>query len=157
MNGYQIIQALEERTGGVWRPSPGAIYPALAQLEDEGLITAAEIDGRKAFRITEAGQAEVDATAGNAKPWELPEEHAHPGHDAVKEMWAAFKQVAMAASAVTQTGDEFAARAATEILEEARRNLYRLLADGDGRDESTVDDRHDGGADEGPQDTVRGR
>ena len=40
MNGYQIIQEISERSGGVWRPSPGSVYPALQQLEDEGLIRA---------------------------------------------------------------------------------------------------------------------
>ena len=38
MNGYQILQEIGERSGGVWRPSPGSVYPALQQLEDEGLI-----------------------------------------------------------------------------------------------------------------------
>lgn len=152
MNGYQIIQALEERTGGMWRPSPGAIYPALAQLEDEGLIEASEVEGRKAFRITDAGRAEAEAAAEQPKPWDLPEQTPQAGHDAVKEMWGTFKQVAMAASAVTQTGDESAARAATDILGEARRDLYRLLADGHDADPDDTDGRDD----EGPQDTVRG-
>ena len=54
-NGYQIMQEVEERSGGVWSPSPGSVYPALAQLEDEGLIRSEEIDGRKLFALTDAG------------------------------------------------------------------------------------------------------
>ena len=51
-NGYQIMQALAERTQGMWRPSPGAVYPALSQLEDEGLIESFDNEGQKAFRLT---------------------------------------------------------------------------------------------------------
>ena len=55
-HGYELIRALEERTGGSYRPSPGVIYPTLSLLEDEGFArpTGAE-GGRKAFEITETG------------------------------------------------------------------------------------------------------
>src|SRR5688500_2490305 len=55
-NGYQLMQEIENRSEGVWRPSPGSVYPALQQLEDEGLIRSEESDGRKVFRLTEAGR-----------------------------------------------------------------------------------------------------
>src|SRR5437764_12202301 len=58
-NGYQIMQVLEERSGGVWRPSPGSVYPALSQLEDEGLIRSEDRDGRKVFALTDASRAQV--------------------------------------------------------------------------------------------------
>src|SRR5215210_86537 len=48
-NGYQLMQEIEERSDGVWRPSPGSVYPALQQLEDEGLVRVAPGEGRKAF------------------------------------------------------------------------------------------------------------
>ncbi len=63
-NGYQIMQEVEERSEGVWRPSPGSVYPALAQLEDEGLIRSEEIDGRKLFAITDAGTAVLGGAPG---------------------------------------------------------------------------------------------
>src|SRR6266446_675789 len=71
-NGYQIIQEIESRSGGVWRPSPGSVYPALQQLEDEGLIRAVEADpGRKAFELTEEGRAYVERHADDlAAPWD---------------------------------------------------------------------------------------
>ena len=50
-NGYQLMQTIEERSGGRWRPSPGSVYPALAQLEDEGLVRAVERDGTKLFEL----------------------------------------------------------------------------------------------------------
>ena len=70
-NGYQIMQEVEERSDGAWRPSPGSVYPALQQLEDEGLIRSEEIDGRKLFRLTDAGQAQLkDRDEDAPTPWE---------------------------------------------------------------------------------------
>src|SRR3984957_14138727 len=60
-NGYAIMQEVEQRSSGLWRPSPGSVYPALAQLEDEGLILSEEIDGRKRFAITDAGREQIAA------------------------------------------------------------------------------------------------
>src|ERR1700680_5310925 len=70
-NGYQIMQEVEERSDGVWRPSPGSVYPALQQLEDEGLIRSEEADGRKLFALTDAGRAFVkERGTDKAAPWE---------------------------------------------------------------------------------------
>ena len=55
MHGYEMIQELEERTDGVWRPSPGAVYPALQLLEDQGLVTADAEAGKRLFSLTEPG------------------------------------------------------------------------------------------------------
>src|SRR5689334_20545042 len=60
-NGYQLIQEIEERSGGEWRPSPGAVYPALQQLTDEGLIEAEEQEGRRTFRLSDSGRAYAEA------------------------------------------------------------------------------------------------
>src|SRR6266550_2095196 len=69
-NGYQIMQEVEERSGGVWRPSPGSVYPALAQLEDEGLIGSEESDGRKVFVLTDAGRALLEERdPSKPAPW----------------------------------------------------------------------------------------
>ncbi|MEU1971870.1 PadR family transcriptional regulator [Microbacterium sp. NPDC019599] len=63
-HGYDIMQALSDRTGGTYTPSAGTIYPRLAKLEEEGLVTKT-VDGRKTvYQITEAGHAEVQARAG---------------------------------------------------------------------------------------------
>src|SRR5689334_106535 len=58
-NGYQLMQEIEQRSGGVWRPSPGAVYPALAQLEDEALVRVEERDGRRTYVLTDEGRAYV--------------------------------------------------------------------------------------------------
>jgi DNA-binding PadR family transcriptional regulator len=60
-HGYELIKALEERTGGAYRPSPGVIYPLLSMLEDEGFIRAVESEaGRKAYEITEEGKVALE-------------------------------------------------------------------------------------------------
>src|SRR5437868_14673258 len=70
-NGYDVMQLVEERSEGVWRPSPGSVYPALAQLEDEGLVRATEHDGRKSFTLTDEGTAHVEANRERmGTPWE---------------------------------------------------------------------------------------
>ncbi len=70
-NGYQIMQEVEERSGGLWRPSPGSVYPALQQLLDEGLIREQEIDGRRGYALTDEGKAVVDGRPADAPtPWE---------------------------------------------------------------------------------------
>ena len=59
LHGYGIIQALSERTGGTYTPSAGTIYPRLAKLEDEGLVTKTQEGRTSIYEITEAGRAEV--------------------------------------------------------------------------------------------------
>src|SRR5262245_49051463 len=75
-NGYQLIQAIEERSEGLWRPSPGSVYPTLAQLEDEGLIRSVEADGARRFEITDAGREQLDGRADEPDPWESSDEDA---------------------------------------------------------------------------------
>ena len=74
MHGYEMITELEERTGGRWRPSAGSIYPTLQLLEDEGLVTAEEVEGRKVYSLTEAGQKAVPERTEGQRPWEEGDE-----------------------------------------------------------------------------------
>ena len=67
-NGYQLMQTIEERSGGRWRPSPGSVYPTLAQLEDEGLIRAIERDGTKLFELTDAGREQAEQSPTGPPP-----------------------------------------------------------------------------------------
>jgi DNA-binding PadR family transcriptional regulator len=127
MNGYQIIQEISERSGGVWRPSPGSVYPALQQLEDEGLIRAeAGEGGRRAYVLTEDGRHYADAHPDELDaPWDAVTGHA--GGDAA-EMRKLIGQVAMAASQVLSAGSDAQIGQARRILTDARRALYRVLA-----------------------------
>ena len=130
MNGYGIIRQLAERSGGTWRPSSGAVYPALALLEDEGLIGPAEDAGPKHYQLTDAGRAEVDELAGRPAPWDDATEEAASRLGGNAELWKAFGDAAMAVRAVVQTGDETIGAAATDELVALRKRLYGLLADG---------------------------
>ena len=67
MHGYQVIQELAERTGGVWRPSPGSVYPTLQQLEDEELVRETASDsGKRVYELTDAGREQAASTEA---PW----------------------------------------------------------------------------------------
>src|SRR5260370_38796839 len=117
MNGYQIIQEIAERSGGVWRPSPGSIYPALQQLEDEGLITAqAGEGGRRAYELTEDGRTYAAAHPDELRaPWDVVTGGA--GGAAI-EMRKLIGQVAMAAFQVVSVGTEAQAVQARQLLTE---------------------------------------
>jgi DNA-binding PadR family transcriptional regulator len=128
-NGYQLMQTIEERSGGRWRPSPGSVYPTLAQLEDEGLIRATEREGSKLFEITDAGRERAERSTGSAAPWEVEDD---PGVHSFSELGSLLVQLGKAAWQVAQVGDERQTRQACEVLAEARRSLYRILAQEDG-------------------------
>jgi DNA-binding PadR family transcriptional regulator len=135
-NGYQIMQEVQERSDGVWRPSPGSVYPALAQLEDEGLIRVQEAEGRKLFALTEAGRTYVqERGAEQPAPWE---QMSGEVSDETFELGKLMRDVAFAFVQVMRTGSEEQTAKAREVLVAARRELYRILADGD-PDSSTVD------------------
>jgi DNA-binding PadR family transcriptional regulator len=125
-NGYQLMQEIEERSGGRWRPSPGSVYPTLAQLEDEGLVRATEHEGSKVFELTDAGRTQLAERADAPAPWELGDD---PEVHAASELRGLIGQVARAAAQVMQVGDEAQKTRAVETLSETRRALYRILAE----------------------------
>jgi DNA-binding PadR family transcriptional regulator len=128
-NGYQIMQEVEERSEGVWRPSPGSVYPALQQLEDEGLIRSEEIDGRKLYAITDEGRAQLERRdAQEPAPWE---QMSGDVSDQAAELAKLAREVAFAFAQVMRTGSEAQLKRAREVLVSARRDLYRILGDGD--------------------------
>jgi DNA-binding PadR family transcriptional regulator len=127
MHGYEMIQELEARTGGVWRPSPGSVYPTLQLLEDEGLITGEEGEGRRRFTLTDAGRAEAERQ-GQA-PWEQVTAGVAPAAWSLRD---AIAQTAQAAWSVGAAGTESQQARALEILNEARRRLYAILAEAGG-------------------------
>jgi DNA-binding PadR family transcriptional regulator len=124
-NGYQLMQTIEKRSGGRWRPSPGSVYPALAQLEDEGLVRATERDGARLFEITDAGRDHIQDRTDQAPPWEMSED---PAFETLADLRSLMHQVAMAAGQVVHAGDEDQIQRAREVLTDARRTLYRILA-----------------------------
>ena len=126
-NGYQIIQEIGARTQGVWRPSAGSVYPALQQLEDEGLITAAAgEDRRRNYTLTSEGQAYVEAHAEELRAsWDAVTGSVD---DAVFQLHALVKQVGMATMQVSQAGTPAQVQQASKILGDTRKALYRILA-----------------------------
>jgi DNA-binding PadR family transcriptional regulator len=125
MHGYQIMQELEERTDGLWRPSPGAIYPTLQQLEDEGLVHADEQEGRKVYSLTDEGRAAV-SSAGDTPPWERFERRIDDDLVGLRDVGF---QVGAAVMQVARAGSRSQVVKTREILEEARRQIYQILAD----------------------------
>ncbi len=126
MHGYQLMQAVAARTGGAWRPSPGAIYPTIAQLADEGLVTITPEFGRKLVTLTEAGHEHLAANATTmADPFAALMQQAGRRHD----LRGGVEKVRDAARAVGHSGSDAQVAAAQQILDHARRALYLLLAE----------------------------
>ncbi|MEL4504739.1 PadR family transcriptional regulator [Luteococcus sp. H138] len=125
LNGYGLINGIADRTNDLWRPSAGSIYPALGLLTDEGLIEPTEADGKKVFRLTEAGRAHVAEHAEElANPWDKVAEP----HRGFLDVQGDMHQLGMAVQQVVVTGDADQVEAARKILERARKDVYRLLA-----------------------------
>jgi DNA-binding PadR family transcriptional regulator len=122
MHGYQVMQELAERSGGRWHPSAGSVYPTLQQLEDEGLVTVEDRDGRRTFALTDAGR-----TAATAIPAERPWSRSGGGDD----LRGLVQELGVAALQVSRVGSPTARSEARTVLTEARRALYRLLAEDD--------------------------
>ena len=126
-NGYQIIQEINERTGGLWRVSSGSIYPAIAQLEDEGLIEPTDGDGRKLFALTEAGRAHAEENAEHlARLWEAGAEDSRfteflRYRELIGQLVAATRQV-------NEVGTAAQREEAKQVLTKARQALYKILA-----------------------------
>ena len=122
MHGYQVMQELAERSGGRWHPSAGSVYPTLQQLEDEGLVTVEDRDGRRTFALTDAGR-----TAAAAIPAERPWSRSTCGDD----LRGLVRELGVAASRSPGSARPRGPSEARTVLTEARRALYRLLADDD--------------------------
>jgi DNA-binding PadR family transcriptional regulator len=133
-NGYGLMQELERRSQGVWRPSPGSVYPALSQLEDEGLVSAEETEGRKLFALTDAGREYLEEhRAEFGVPWEAVSDGVdESAMDLRNLVW----QIGAATMQVLQAGTEAQVAKARDLLAETRRSLYRGLAEDPPADET---------------------
>jgi DNA-binding PadR family transcriptional regulator len=126
MHGYEMIKEIEERTDGAWAPSAGSIYPTLQLLEDEGLISGQEVEGKRRFTLTDAGRAEQESRAGEETPWDAVRAGADPEQirlrDSVRKLHHAIGQVFHAA-------EEDQQRRVRELLDETRRKIYAILSE----------------------------
>jgi DNA-binding PadR family transcriptional regulator len=125
-NGYQLMQEIEQRSDGTWRPSPGSVYPALQQLEDEGLVAAGTGEAGRFYEITDAGRQVLADRGDVPAPWDAAKEDTGPGP---RELMQLVRAVAMAAAQILQAGDDAQVAQAREVLRDARRSLYRILAE----------------------------
>jgi DNA-binding PadR family transcriptional regulator len=125
MHGYEMIQEIGERSNGLWRPSPGSVYPTLQLLVDESLIVATESEGsKKLFELTDQGRAAAAKT--ETPPWEEIADGVDPGHvnlrSAAGQLFGAVAQSAYTASPEQQ-------QRIVDIVNNARRDIYNVLGE----------------------------
>ncbi|MBS0022774.1 PadR family transcriptional regulator [Microbacterium paraoxydans] len=130
MHGYQIINEIAERSGGTWKPSAGSVYPTLQLLADEGLIEAEEQNGRKTYALTEAGRAVADESSETPAPWVSTSEKDRGRDPRYSALPKAGVDLAAAAAQVGRSGSAEQVQQAIEVLDDARRRLYTILAQG---------------------------
>ncbi|WP_430645115.1 PadR family transcriptional regulator [Agromyces sp. GXS1127] len=140
MHGYQIINEIADRSGGAWKPSAGSVYPTLQLLADEGLITAEEEGGRKTYTLTDAGTVEAEASAERT-PWPTSAGSSGEGGSGgfggrgrdfgmSGALPKAGIELAQAAAQVGRSGTPEQVEQAVEVLQDARRRIYSILAQG---------------------------
>ncbi len=134
MHGYELIQQIEQRSGGVWRPSPGSIYPTLQLLADEGLVSGDESGGRRLFTLTDAGREEAQRHEGRS-PFTRERD---ASFEVAHRFRAELGQLGMAVWQVAQVGTEAQQAEILDVLAEARRRAYQLLADGGSAEAGTA-------------------
>src|SRR5580693_3246540 len=134
-HGYEVIRLLQDRFMGVYAPSPGTIYPRLARLEEEGLVTHDEVDGKKVYRITDKGREEIMSRRDDLA--ELEEELTESVRDIAREVtedvretvrnlreeltWAAKDVRRESREQAREAARDRAKRARDEVRESARR------------------------------------
>ncbi|MEV0613009.1 PadR family transcriptional regulator [Nonomuraea sp. NPDC050404] len=124
-NGYQMIQGIEERSRGVWRPSPGSVYPALQQLEDEGLVAGDESGGSRTYRLTDQGRGSAARHAEEA-PWEEVARTIPDDHHELRLLWA---QLNEAFGHLVRTGDDRQLAEAKKLIKQTRKSVFQILAE----------------------------
>ena len=121
-NGYEVMRRLEEMSGGLWRPSPGSVYPHLQMLEDEGLVRATDVDGSRVYTLTDTGSSEAESAP---VPWP----QAGEAGDEVRSLRLAAAQLMSAAKQVSMAGDPGQLGRAVAVVQRARKELYQILAE----------------------------
>ncbi len=129
MHGYEMILEIRERSGEAWSPSPGAIYPTIQLLTDEGLITTQDQDGKKVSSLTDAGRTLAQELASTrTAPWD---DASHDAGEGAPSLRQAIHLLLMATKQVAMAGTDTQRLRATELLDETRRKIYALLASDD--------------------------
>jgi len=125
-HGYEIIQEIGARSGGRWRASPGSVYPTVAQLEDEGLVRTEQVEGRRMVHLTEEGTRYVEEHRAELdRVWNAGD----IADEAADDLQAQLAQLHAAAAQVMSAGTDEQIRTATAAITDARKAIYRLLAE----------------------------
>lgn len=141
--GAEVIEAIAAESGGLWTPKPGAVYPMLQLLADEGLVASEQRDEKKVYALTESGRAAAEAAAAeHAERHAGEHDHEHrsgargwstPGFPRMSENDVAVPKsgakLAQAAAQVAQVGTADQKKRAAELLDETRKRLYAILAE----------------------------
>ncbi|HEY1828853.1 MAG TPA: PadR family transcriptional regulator [Acidimicrobiales bacterium] len=122
-HGYEVMRRLEDMSGGLWRPSPGSIYPHLALLEHEGLVESYDEDGNRTYKLTDAGKAEA------ALSEQLPWEEDSLGGDQARDLRQSMGQLMQAAKQLSGVGSTEQIGRGLDIIGKARKEIYRILAE----------------------------
>ena len=122
-HGYEVMRRLEEMSGGLWRPSPGSVYPHLQMLEDEGMVQSSEVEGSRTYTLTDAGRAEAEKAT---LPWQArrrdPTTRSATLRLGVGQLMSAAKQLAGA-------GEKAQIERGIAVIQKARKELYQILAE----------------------------
>ncbi len=132
-HGYELITRLEDRSGGMWRPSPGSVYPTLQMLEDEGMVRSEEREGKRVYELTDAGRTAA-AERQPAEEWVGP---GAPGHHrgfrnmrlAGEKIGPVLAPLVMALRQLAVSGDEAQMERGQAILRRATKELNQVLAE----------------------------
>jgi DNA-binding PadR family transcriptional regulator len=127
MHGYQIIQELAERSGGAWTPGAGSVYPTLEQMEENGLVTGDQQEGKRVYSITDKGRelAEAHAKLHGSAPWDDAAHAAGPHSDLGKSVFALMSAVQQ----VGKTGTDEQVAKVVELIDGVRKQVYLILAE----------------------------
>jgi DNA-binding PadR family transcriptional regulator len=121
-HGYEVMRRLEQMSGGLWRPSPGSVYPQLQMLEDEGLVRSSEVNGSRTYTLTDAGRAEAEKAA---VPWQSGAE----GDNQIRTLREAVGQLMSAAKQLSGAGESSQVERGIAVIQKARKELYQILAE----------------------------
>ncbi len=130
LNGYQVIQQIDERSGGAWKPSPGSVYPTVQQLQDEGLVETDDERGRKTLGLTGQGATYVVEHADELAVVWRPFDRTDRTDDEAADLKPEIGQVMGAVWQIVSQGSTAQREAAIDVLVDTRRKLYGILADG---------------------------
>jgi DNA-binding PadR family transcriptional regulator len=138
MHGYELITELEDRSEGQWRPSPGAMYPALKKMVMHELVTAEEVDGKRQFSLTDAGRerlAEIQAKRDDddGEPWE------QTGTGGRGELRGSIAELIGQARQIGRFGTTDQIDQARGVFDDAKRKLYAILAEAPAADAEQAD------------------